>query len=141
SREEGRRWSSRQGSVEWHGEFLRARLGAADRSTRPAVFSRSAPTSEGRGHMDASPNGTQSQPWGSPPALREEDASGADLRTQDAHRKMLGRSSSPMRVQKRNGDYEPVNLDKIVRAVGRCADGLDRVDALRVATKTISGLY
>ncbi len=46
-----------------------------------------------------------------------------------------------MRVQKRNGDYEPVNLDKIVRAVGRCADGLDRVDALRVATKTISGLY
>ncbi|MFZ9886313.1 MAG: ribonucleoside-diphosphate reductase subunit alpha [Myxococcota bacterium] len=50
-------------------------------------------------------------------------------------------ASTQMRVQKRNGDFEPVNLDKIVRAVGRCCDGLDRVDALRVATKTISGLY
>ncbi len=46
-----------------------------------------------------------------------------------------------MRVQKRNGDFEPVNLDKIVRAVSRCCVGLRRVDALRVATKTISGLY
>jgi ribonucleoside-diphosphate reductase alpha chain len=46
-----------------------------------------------------------------------------------------------MRVQKRSGEYEPVNLDKIVRAVGRSTLGLARVDALRVATKTISGLY
>ncbi len=48
---------------------------------------------------------------------------------------------SQMRVQKRNGDFEPVNLDKIVRAVSRSAQGLPRVDVLRVATKTISGLY
>jgi len=46
-----------------------------------------------------------------------------------------------MRVRKRNGDAEPVDVNKIVRAVERCADGLDEVDPLRVATKTISGLY
>ncbi len=32
-------------------------------------------------------------------------------------------------------------MNKIVRAVDRCAGGLDDVDPLRVATKTISGLY
>ncbi|SET61470.1 ribonucleoside-diphosphate reductase alpha chain [Stigmatella erecta] len=46
-----------------------------------------------------------------------------------------------MRVRKRNGSSEPVDLNKIVRAVGRCCSGLTRVDALRVSTKTISGLY
>jgi ribonucleoside-diphosphate reductase alpha chain len=46
-----------------------------------------------------------------------------------------------MQVRKRNGDAEPVNVNKIVRAVERCADGLDEVDPMRVATKTISGLY
>jgi len=46
-----------------------------------------------------------------------------------------------MRVRKRNGSTEPVNLDKIVRAVSRCCTGLPNVDPLRVATKTISGLY
>ena len=46
-----------------------------------------------------------------------------------------------MRVRKRNGDTEPVDVNKIVRAVERCADDLDEIDPLRVATKTISGLY
>ncbi len=46
-----------------------------------------------------------------------------------------------MRVTKRNGSTEPVDLNKIVRAVNRCCSGLSDVDALRVATKTISGLY
>ena len=46
-----------------------------------------------------------------------------------------------MHVRKRNGDTEPVDVNKIVRAVDRCADGLAEVDPLRVATKTISGLY
>jgi ribonucleoside-diphosphate reductase alpha chain len=46
-----------------------------------------------------------------------------------------------MRVRKRNGAAEPVDLDKIVRAVSRCCAGLSDVDAMRVATKTISGLY
>ncbi len=48
---------------------------------------------------------------------------------------------SPMRVKKRNGDLEPVDLNKIVRAVARCAHGLDGVDTFRVATRTISGLH
>ncbi|HEX2658137.1 MAG TPA: ribonucleoside-diphosphate reductase subunit alpha [Polyangia bacterium] len=46
-----------------------------------------------------------------------------------------------MRVRKRSGAFEPVDLNKIVRAVGRCCVGLPRVDSLRIATKTISGLY
>jgi len=46
-----------------------------------------------------------------------------------------------MRVRKRNGDSEPVDVNKIVRAVERCAAGLGDVDPMRVATRTISGLY
>jgi len=45
-----------------------------------------------------------------------------------------------MRVAKRDGTLEPVDLNKIVRAVARCAAGLENVDAMRVATRTISGL-
>ena len=46
-----------------------------------------------------------------------------------------------MKVRKRNGDLEAVDLDKIVRAVRRCAEGLAEVDPMRIATRTISGLY
>ncbi len=46
-----------------------------------------------------------------------------------------------MKVRKRSGAFEPVDVNKIVRAVQRCTDGLRRVDAMRVALKTISGLY
>jgi ribonucleoside-diphosphate reductase alpha chain len=46
-----------------------------------------------------------------------------------------------MRVRKRNGSHEPVDVNKIVRAVGRSCVGLSGADALRVATRTISGLY
>ena len=46
-----------------------------------------------------------------------------------------------MRVRKRNGSFEAVDVNKIVRAVARCCVGLTEVDAMRVATKTISGLY
>ena len=49
--------------------------------------------------------------------------------------------TSPMRVTKRNGAREPVDVNKIVRAVSRCCVGLSDVDPLRVATRTISGLY
>ena len=45
-----------------------------------------------------------------------------------------------MRVQKRDGRQEPVDLDKIVKAVQRCSTGLSGVDPMRVATRTISGL-
>jgi len=47
----------------------------------------------------------------------------------------------PMQVRKRNGDTETVDVNKIVKAVERWVADLDEVDPLRVATKTISGLY
>ena len=46
-----------------------------------------------------------------------------------------------MRVKKRNGELEPVNVNKIINVVLACADGLSEVDPMRVATKVISGLY
>ncbi|MDQ3610587.1 MAG: ribonucleoside-diphosphate reductase subunit alpha [Actinomycetota bacterium] len=46
-----------------------------------------------------------------------------------------------MQVRKRNGDAEDVDVNKIVRAVERWTRDLTDVDPLRVATKTISGLY
>ncbi|WP_255509121.1 ribonucleoside-diphosphate reductase subunit alpha [Micromonospora sp. A202] len=46
-----------------------------------------------------------------------------------------------MQVRKRNGATEPVDVNKIVRAVERWADDLTDVDPMRVATRTISGLY
>src|SRR5687768_5720450 len=50
-----------------------------------------------------------------------------------------GRTS--MAVTKRSGEREPVDVNKIVRAVSRCGEGLHDVDAMRVALKTIAGLY
>jgi ribonucleoside-diphosphate reductase alpha chain len=46
-----------------------------------------------------------------------------------------------MRVRKRNGDLETVDVNKIITAVERWVADLDEVDPLRVATKTINGLY
>ena len=46
-----------------------------------------------------------------------------------------------MHVRKRNGALEPVDVNKIVRAVQRCSAGLTQVDAIRIASKTIGGLY
>src|SRR5438045_2957086 len=46
-----------------------------------------------------------------------------------------------MQVRKRNGVLEPVDINKIVRAITRCCVNLPAVDSLRIATKTISGLY
>lgn len=46
-----------------------------------------------------------------------------------------------MRVKKRDGTLEPVDVTKIVERVTSCCQGLTQVDPLRVATKAISGLY
>ena len=46
-----------------------------------------------------------------------------------------------MRVTKRDGHHEPVDINKIVRAISRCTPNLPNVDVMRIATKTISGLY
>jgi len=45
-----------------------------------------------------------------------------------------------MRVKKRDGSLEPVDLSKIVRAVERASVGIAHVDPMRVVTRTISGL-
>jgi len=50
-------------------------------------------------------------------------------------------TQTTMRVRKRNGSFEPVDINKIVKAVARCCYNLPSVDTLRIATKTISGLY
>jgi ribonucleoside-diphosphate reductase alpha chain len=46
-----------------------------------------------------------------------------------------------MQVRKRNGALESADVNKIVRAVERCCEGLRSVDPIRVASKTIGGLY
>ncbi len=50
-------------------------------------------------------------------------------------------TQTTMQVRKRNGVLEPVDINKIVRAISRCTAGLPSVDVMRIATKTISGLY
>ncbi len=50
-------------------------------------------------------------------------------------------TQTTMRVRKRNGSQEPVDINKIVRAISRCTPNLPNVDVMRIATKTISGLY
>ncbi len=50
-------------------------------------------------------------------------------------------AQTSMQVRKRNGSLEPVDINKIVRAITRCCAGLPSVDSLKIATKTISGIY
>lgn len=50
-------------------------------------------------------------------------------------------AQTQMRVKKRNGTHESVDINKIVRAISRCCPGLPNVDSMRIATRTISGLY
>lgn len=49
--------------------------------------------------------------------------------------------ASVMHVRKRNGALEPVDVNKIVRAIQRCTNGLPHVDSMRIASKTIGALY
>ena len=51
-----------------------------------------------------------------------------------------GAAPTSMRVRKRNGSLEPVDVNKIVNAVARAAEGLLGVDPLTVSTRTISAL-
>lgn len=50
-------------------------------------------------------------------------------------------AQTSMQVRKRNGSLEPVDINKIVRAITRCCVNLPSVDSLKIATKTISGIY
>lgn len=57
------------------------------------------------------------------------------------HSTDFGASPHIMRVKKRDGTLEPVDVTKIVERVVSCCQSLSQVDPLRVATKAISGLY
>ncbi len=57
------------------------------------------------------------------------------------HENIAKTSDTELQVRKRNGTLEPVDLNKILRAVQRCCANLPEVNPLHVATKTISGLY
>ncbi len=46
-----------------------------------------------------------------------------------------------MRVRMRNGNLQPVDVNKIVNVVLACSTGLKEVDPMRVAARVISGLY
>ncbi len=46
-----------------------------------------------------------------------------------------------MRVRKRDGSVQPVDVNKIVNVALACSTGLKEVDPMRVAAKVISGLY
>lgn len=69
------------------------------------------------------------------PAATSEAAPSQDIPTDDTY------SQKTMRVKKRNGSAERVDVTKIVRAIDRCCVGLFDIDPLRIASKTISGLY
>ena len=45
-----------------------------------------------------------------------------------------------MRVKKRSGALEPVDVNKIVNSIAKASEGLIGVDPMRVATRTISAL-
>lgn len=79
-------------------------------------------------------------------AVRE-DASPASTNTESASTSQGSFALTPphapatMAITKRDGRREPVDVAKIVRAVTRCCDGLNEIDPMRVALKTIAGIY
>src|SRR6478735_4008044 len=46
-----------------------------------------------------------------------------------------------MQVVKRDGTFEDVKIEKILHAVNRACRGIDRVEALEIAKRTIHGLH
>ena len=49
-------------------------------------------------------------------------------------------TTTSMRVRKRNGNLEPVDVNKIVNAVARSSEGLLGIDPMVVSTRTIAAL-
>jgi len=66
------------------------------------------------------------------------DAAKVDVSQADAGNASL--AAGGMRVMKRSGALEPVDVNKIVNAIARASEGLLGVDPMRVATRTISSL-
>jgi ribonucleoside-diphosphate reductase alpha chain len=65
----------------------------------------------------------------------------SQLLPNDSYEMDLDSSPHVMRVRKRDGSLEAVDVTKIVERVTGCCYGIPQVDPLRVATKAISGLY
>lgn len=91
-------------------------------------------------NIDPSSNGTSSLRAQVVPSLETVRPAGPASCPPDSEPESASPQTS-MRVTKRSGRTESVDLNKIVRAVSRSAAGLADVDAMRIATKTISGLY
>ncbi len=75
--------------------------------------------------------------------VNQQTVSGAESVNSNNSKPMADQAEGPkiMRVKKRNGKLEPVNVNKIVNVVLACSNDLTEVDPMRVATKVISGLY
>lgn len=89
--------------------------------------------------MSSLHNGTE--PFGNTTRTQRDGASPQRHITQPPRRFDRVETPTVMQVKKRSGAHELVDVNKIVRAIGRCCSGLPNVDANRVAIKTIGGLY
>jgi ribonucleoside-diphosphate reductase alpha chain len=73
--------------------------------------------------------------------MLQNESNGMGQRTNPPNQLEMEYQPHMMRVRKRDGSLEPVNVTRIVERVTGCCQGLTQVDPLRVATKAISGLY
>lgn len=65
----------------------------------------------------------------------------SDVSTDIPSKEMTAEGPIVMRVRKRDGSLQPVDVNKIVNVALACSTGLKEVDPMRVAAKVISGLY
>ena len=54
---------------------------------------------------------------------------------------VFGTTEPLMRVKKRDGSYEPVDVIQITKKVARCGVGLSHINPYLIASKAISGIY
>ena len=97
-------------------------------TTQPALTQ--APELPRTNGTEPSSNGSEPAPWSRSSEAFWENEDYAEV----------AGASTLMRVKKRDGSYERVDPSKIIRRVERCCAGLEDVDPMRVATRTISGL-
>ncbi len=122
---------------------------------QPAAQDTQTKSADPAGPQDAQDAQDPQGPQDAPDAQDAQDASHAqgtshtqDAQAQDRREKLAavaqpGPAEPPtagMRVRKRNGSLEPVDVNKIVDAVARASEGLLGVDPMVVATRTIAAL-
>lgn len=72
---------------------------------------------------------------------QKEHSESVAMNTSTTQTETTGEGPIVMRVRKRDGTLQPVDVNKIVNVVLACSTGLKEVDPMRVAAKVISGLY